>query len=155
MQIQPYLNFSGNCADAIAYYRDALGAEEVFRMHFRDAPPDPQRPSVAPELADKVMHATLRIGQSMLMMSDGGCVTNNSTFSGFSLSLTADDAPGAQRWFDALAKDGKVMMPFQKTFWSPGFGMVTDRFGVPWMLTAPPLEQPGCSEQRDQAPNTD
>ncbi|HTH61675.1 MAG TPA: VOC family metalloprotein YjdN [Paraburkholderia sp.] len=143
MQIQPYLSFSGACSDAIAYYRETLGAEELFRMHFRDAPPDPDRPPMPPELADKVMHATLRIGESVLMMSDGGCMTKTDTFTGFSLSLTGDDAAAAQRYFDALAKDGKVMMPFQKTFWSPGFGVVTDRFGVPWMVTAPPLEQDG------------
>lgn len=144
MQIQPYLYFNGTCGDVIAYYRDALGAEEVFRMHFRDAPPDPQRPPIPPEFSDKVMHATLRVGQSMLMMSDGGCMSKEQyTFAGFSLSLTGDDAGAAERYFNALAKDGKVTMPFQKTFWSPGFGMVTDRFGVPWMVTAPPLEQAG------------
>lgn len=142
MQIQPYLSFKGVCSEAIAFYRDALGAEELFRMHFRDAPPDPQRPPIPPEFADKVMHATLRVGQSILMMSDGGCMTQNGTFSGFSLSVAAEDVPSAEHWFNALAKDGKVMMPFQKTFWSPGFGMVADRFGVSWMVTAPTIEKP-------------
>jgi len=142
MQIQPYLVFNGACSDAIAYYRDVLGAEEQFRMRFSEAPPDPQRPPIPPEFADKVMHASLRIGQSVLMMSDGGCMTQERTFTGFSLSLTAEDAPTADRYFNALAKDGSVKMPFQKTFWSPGFGVVTDRFGVSWMVTAPPLEQP-------------
>lgn len=143
MQIQPYLYFSGSCGDAIAYYRATLGAEELFRMRFADAPPDPQRPPTPPELADKVMHATLRIGQSTLMMSDGGCMTQNNTFAGFSLSLTGDDLPSAERHFNALAKDGKVTMPFQKTFWSPGFGVLTDRFGVTWMVTAPLPEHTG------------
>jgi len=144
MQIESYLFFSGNCSEAIAYYREVLGAEELFRLRFADAPPDPQRPPAPPELADKVMHASLRIGQSMLLMSDGGCMTKDPiTFAGFGLSLTADDAPGAERYFNALAKDGKVTMPFQQTFWSPGFGMVTDRFGVPWMVSAPRPEQAG------------
>lgn len=143
MQIQPYLFFNGTCGDVIAFYREALGAEEVFRMHFRDAPPDPQRPPMPPEFADKVMHATLRIGEAVLMMSDGGCMTKTEmSFSGFSLSLTGKDASDAERYFNALAKDGNVTMPFQKTFWSDGFGMVTDRFGVPWMVTAPHAEQP-------------
>ena len=143
MQIQSYLFFNGTCGDAIAYYRDVLDAEELFRMRFGDAPPDPQRPPIPPEFDDKVMHASLRIGESTLMMSDGGCMTKTDTFAGFSLSLTCEDAPAAERRFNALAKDGKVTMPFQKTFWSPGFGMVTDRFGVPWMVTAPPTEQAG------------
>ena len=143
MQIQSYLFFNGNCGDVIAYYREVLGAEELFRMRFDEAPPDPQRPPMPPSMGDKVMHATLRIGQSDLMMSDGGCMTNSSAFAGFSLSLAGEDAATAERYFNALAKDGTVKMPFQKTFWSPGFGMVTDRFGVPWMVTAPPLEKIG------------
>ncbi|HEY1609181.1 MAG TPA: VOC family protein [Paraburkholderia sp.] len=143
MQVQPYLFFNGTCSDAIAYYREVLGAEEVFRMHFRDAPPDPQRPPSPPELADKVMHATLRVGETLLLMSDGGCMTKTDKLTGFGLSLAGDDTPAAERYFNALAKDGNVTMPFQKTFWSPGFGMLTDRFGVPWMITAPPLEHVG------------
>lgn len=138
MQIQPYVFFNGTCGDAIAYYRDTLGADEVFRMRFADAPPDPQRP-VPAEMADKVMHASLRIGESTVMMSDGGCMGDEKqhAFSGFSLSLTADDLATAERYFNALAKDGNVTMPFQKTFWSPGFGMVTDRFGISWMVSGP------------------
>ena len=143
MQIQSYLSFNGTCDDVIAYYRDVLDAEELFRMRFSDAPPDPQCPPMPPELHDKVMHASLRIGESTLMMSDGGCMTKTDTFSGFSLSLTCEDAPTAERRFNALAKDGKVTMPFQKTFWSPGFGVLTDRFGVTWMVTAPLPEHTG------------
>jgi PhnB protein len=142
MQIEPYLFFNGNCGDAIAYYRDAIGAEEMFRMRFADAPPDAQRPPISADMADKVMHASLRIGDSTVMMSDGGCMEKDKqhAFSGFSLSLTGQDMSTAERYFNALAKDGSVTMPFQKTFWSPGFGMVTDRFGISWMVTAPPDE---------------
>ncbi|WP_322014481.1 VOC family protein [Paraburkholderia sp. J12] len=141
MQIQPYLFYKGTCDEAIAFYREALGAQELFKMRFKDAPPDPARP-LAPELADKVMHATLQIGDAQIMMSDGGCMTENSQFAGFSVSLTAADAATAERYFNALAQGAQVTMPFQKTFWSPGFGMLTDRFGVPWMVSAPPEMSP-------------
>ncbi|RAR56934.1 PhnB protein [Paraburkholderia unamae] len=141
MQIQPYLSYPGNCAEAIAFYHEALGAQELFKMHFKDAPPDPERP-LPPDLADKIMHATLQVGDAQLMMSDGGCMTQNDKFLGFSISLTAPDAATAERYFTALSKGGNVTMPFQKTFWSPGFGMLNDKFGVPWMVTAPPLQAP-------------
>lgn len=141
MEINTYLFFNGTCDEAIAFYSDALGAKEMFKMRFKDAPPNPEQPT-PPELADKVMHASLQIGESIVMMSDGGCMSEQKTFSGFSVSLTGSDAADGQRLFDALAKGGNVMMPYQKTFWSPGFGMLTDRFGVHWMVTAPPQEQP-------------
>jgi PhnB protein len=136
MQIQPYLFYNGTCDEAIAFYGEALGAKELIKMRFKDAPPDPARP-VAPELADKIMHATLQIGDAQFMMSDGGCMTQIDKFQGFGVSLTPPDAATAERYFNALAKGGQVTMPFQKTFWSPGFGMLTDRFGVPWMVSAP------------------
>ncbi|WP_027795544.1 VOC family protein [Paraburkholderia acidipaludis] len=143
MQIQPYLSYNGACDEAIAFYGEALGAKELFKMRFKEAPPDPARP-LPPELADKVMHATLQIGDAQLMMSDGGCMTGQEKFQGFSVSLTAPDAATAERYFNALAKGGQVTMPFQKTFWSPGFGMLTDRFGVPWMVSAPPQGAPAA-----------
>lgn len=141
MELHSYIFFNGSCDEAIAFYREALGAQELFKMRFKDAPPDPERPPSPPEFSEKVMHATLQIGKSLLMMSDGGCMTQNHAFNGFNLSVTGEDAATAERYFNALAKGGEVRMPYQKTFWSPGFGMVTDRFGVPWMVTAPPLEQ--------------
>ena len=141
MQIQPYLFYPGNCDEAIAFYGEALGAKEVMKMRFKEAPPDPARP-MPPEFAEKIMHATLQIGDAQIMVSDGGCMTQNDKFAGFGVSLTGSDAATAERYFNALAKGGNVTMPFQKTFWSPGFGMVTDKFGVPWMVTAPPLDHP-------------
>lgn len=143
MQIQPYLFYPGNCEEAIAFYHEALGAQTLFTMRFKEAPPDPARPMPA-EFAEKIMHATLQVGDAQIMMSDGGCMTGNDKFTGFSVSLTAADAAAAQRYFDALSQGAQVTMPFQKTFWSPGFGMVTDKFGVPWMVTAPPLESPAA-----------
>ena len=136
MQIQPYLFYPGNCDEAIAFYREALGAQELMKMRFKEAPPDPERP-MAPEFAEKIMHATLQIGDAQIMMSDGGCMTQIDKFEGFGVSLTPTDAATAERYFNALAKGGKVTMPFQKTFWSPGFGMLSDKFGVPWMVSAP------------------
>ncbi|HKT90793.1 MAG TPA: VOC family protein [Paraburkholderia sp.] len=136
MQIQPYLFYPGNCDEAIAFYGEALGAKEVIKMRFKEAPPDPERP-MAPEFAEKIMHATLQIGDAQIMVSDGGCMTQNDKFLGFGVSLTGSDLATAERYFNALAKGGTVTMPFQKTFWSPGFGMLTDKFGVPWMVSAP------------------
>ncbi|MCP3707977.1 VOC family protein [Paraburkholderia sp. CNPSo 3274] len=140
MQIQPYLFYPGNCDEAIAFYGEALGAKEVIKMRFKEAPPDPARP-MPPEFAEKIMHATLQIGDAQIMVSDGGCMTQNDKFLGFGVSLTGSDIATAERYFNALAKGGTVTMPFQKTFWSPGFGMLTDKFGVPWMVSAP-HEQP-------------
>ncbi|MEM5401320.1 MULTISPECIES: VOC family protein [Paraburkholderia] len=140
MQIQPYLFYPGNCDEAIAFYGEALGAKEVIKMRFKEAPPDPARP-MPPEFAEKIMHATLQIGDAQIMVSDGGCMTQNDKFLGFGVSLTGSDLGTAERYFNALAKGGTVTMPFQKTFWSPGFGMLTDKFGVPWMVSAP-HEQP-------------
>ncbi|MEM5423182.1 VOC family protein [Paraburkholderia sp. BR14263] len=140
MQIQPYLFYPGNCDEAIAFYGEALGAKEVMKMRFKEAPPDPARP-MPPEFAEKIMHATLQIGDAQIMVSDGGCMTQNDKFLGFGVSLTGSDLATAERYFNALAKGGTVTMPFQKTFWSPGFGMLTDKFGVPWMVSAP-HEQP-------------
>ena len=141
MQIQPYLFFNGRCEEAIAFYRAALDAKELFKMRFKDAPPDPARP-LPPEVTEKIMHATILVGEAQLMMSDGGCMTKVDTFQGFGISLTAPDAATAERYFNALTDGGQVTMPFQKTFWSPGFGMLNDRFGVPWMVSAPPLQTP-------------
>lgn len=141
MLIQPYLFYDGNCEEAIAFYGEAIGATALFKMRFKEAPPDPQRP-LAPELAEKIMHATIQVGDAQFMVSDGGCMSPNKKFEGFGVSLTAPDQATAERYFQALSQGAQVTMPFQKTFWSPGFGMLTDKFGVPWMVSAPPLEQP-------------
>lgn len=143
MQIQPYLFYNGNCEEAIDFYAAAIGAQALVKMRFKDAPPDPQRP-MQPELADKIMHATLQVGDAQFMVSDGGCMSPIKQFEGFGVSITAPDAGTAERFFNALSEGAQVTMPFQKTFWSPGFGMLTDKFGVPWMVSAPPLEAPAA-----------
>ncbi len=134
MQIQPYLFFNGRCEEAIEFYRKALGAEVEMMMRFKDSP-EPMPPgAVAPGFGDKVMHASLRIGGALLMASDG-MGAGELAFQGFSLSIDAPDTASVDRMFNALAEGGVVKMPLGKTFWSPHFGMVADRFGVGWMVS--------------------
>lgn len=133
MQIQPYLFFNGRCEEAVDFYRKALGAEVEMMMRFKDSP-DPLPPGMlAPGFENKVMHASLRIGGAAVMASDG-MAAGDTEFKGFSLSIDAPDAAAVDRLFSALAEGGAVTMPAGKTFWSPWFGMVTDRFGVGWMV---------------------
>jgi len=132
MHIQPYLFFEGSCEQAIQFYRDAVGAEVQMLLRFKDLP-EGEPGMVPPGSADKIMHASLQIGQSKLMMSDGRC-SGTPGFAGFSLSLAVADDAEAQRVFAALEDGGQVVMPLAKTFFSPRFGMVRDRFGVQWMV---------------------
>ncbi|MFD0738743.1 VOC family protein [Lysobacter koreensis] len=141
MHIEPYLFFNGRCDEAIEFYRSALGAEVLMLMRFKDSPEPPPPGAAGADNGDKVMHASFRIGQTTLMVSDGQCdgTVGASEFRGFSLSIAADDAEDAQRLFAALAEGGQVQMPLGPTFFSPQFGMVVDRFGVGWMvIVAPP-----------------
>lgn len=141
-QVQPYLFFEGRCAEALDFYRRKLGAEIIMLMHYKDAPTGDVGESCAgrpgPELADKVMHASFRIGATEVCASDGQC-DGNATFHGFALSLTTKDTAAAERAFAALADGGEVREPLTTTFFSPRFGMVADRFGVLWIIyTLPP-----------------
>jgi PhnB protein len=134
MAIEPYLFFNGHCEAAIELYRRVFGAEVLMLMRFRDNP-EPQQPGMLPPGSeDKVMHATLKIGDVQLMASDG-MNSGTTSFQGFSLSMAFPDEAAARKAFDALADGGSVTMPIARTFWSPCFGMVNDRFGVPWMIT--------------------
>ena len=130
--VQPYLFFGGRCEEAIEFYRKALGAEVVMLSRFKDAPE--QKPGFPECFREKVMHATLRIGATMIMASDGRC-EGPAPFEGFSLSLTVADETEAERVFAALSDGGLVTMPLEKTFWAPKFGIVEDRFGVSWMVS--------------------
>lgn len=132
MQIQPYLIFNGRCEEAVEYYRNALGAKVIMLMRVKESPEPPPPGVLPPGSDDKIMHVTFRVGDSEVMASDGRC-TGKLDFQGFSLSLTAPKDK-ADSIFAALADGGKVDMPMAKTFWSPRFGMVTDRFGVQWMV---------------------
>jgi PhnB protein len=133
MLIQPYLFFEGRCEEAIEFYRRVLGAEITMLMRFRDSPEPAQCDQLPAGSEDKIMHASIKIGETAMMISDGMC-NRQSAFNGFSLALTAQNENEADRLFAALADGGTVQMPLEKTFWSPRFGMVTDRFGVSWMV---------------------
>ena len=129
--IQPYLFFGGRCDEAIEFYRSVLGAEIEMLMRFNESP----EPTELPEcFHDKVMHASLRIGSTSLMASDGRC-DGMVNFEGFSLSITVPDEAEAERVFTGLSEGGIVTMPLEKTFWAPKFGMLQDRFGVGWMVS--------------------
>jgi PhnB protein len=137
MRIEPYLFFNGRCEEAVEFYKKALGAEVLMLMRFKDSP-EPHPPGmVSPGSENKIMHVSFRIGETIVMASDGRC-TGQTSFQGFSLSLAVAHEAEAGRMFTALAQGGQVQMPLGKTFWSPCFGMVADRFGVGWMVTVAP-----------------
>ena len=133
MHVQPYLNFDGHCDEAIEFYKKALGAKVEMLMRYKDCPEGECASQFPPEMGTKVMHSTLRIGDSVMNASDGRC-QGKTTVSGISLSLGVDDDAEAERVFAALGEGGKVGMPMGKTFFSSRFGMVTDRFGIMWMV---------------------
>ncbi|MDQ6620573.1 MAG: VOC family protein [Pseudomonadota bacterium] len=136
MTIQPYLFFNGRCEEAIEFYGRALDAKVEMLSRFSDSP-EPMAPGMLPAGSEhKVMHVSLRIGDSVIMASDGMC-NGEARFDGFSLSITCRDSTEADRIFTALVQHGgQVRMPMARTFWSPRFGMVTDRYGVGWMINA-------------------
>lgn len=136
MQIQPYLFFEGRCEEALEFYRRAVGAEIVMLMRYKENPQPPPPGMLPPGSDSKVMHAHVRIGDAEFMASDGLC-KGSPAFKGFSLSLTLPDEVKCHKAFAALSDQGKVDMPLGKTFWSPCFGMLTDRYGVQWMITVP------------------
>jgi PhnB protein len=133
MQVQAYLFFDGRCEEAVEFYKKALGAKVEMLMRFKENPEPPQPGMVPPGAEDKIMHTCFRIGDTSVMASDGHC-TGKPSFQGFSLSISAPNAAEADRLFAALADGGKIQMPLAKTFFSPRFGMVADRFGVSWMI---------------------
>ncbi|MCL2453230.1 MAG: VOC family protein [Alphaproteobacteria bacterium] len=140
MTIQPYLSFSGRAEEAIAFYKEVFGAELQMLLRFKDCPVPIPEGQIAKGWESKVMHASLKIGDSIVMASDGGS-PDNAGFKGFSLSYTAKDMAEADRVFAALAKGGTERMPLGKTFFSPRFGMVEDCFGVPWIVIVPAEHQ--------------
>ena len=130
--VQPYLFFGGRCEEAIEFYRKTLGAEVERLVRFKDAPE--RQPGLPECFDDKVMHASLRVGETTLMASDGQC-EGTGNFEGFSLSITVGDEAEAERIFAALSDGGLVTMKLEKTFWAPKFGILQDRFGVSWMVS--------------------
>jgi PhnB protein len=137
MPIQPYLMFNGRCEEAIEYYRRALGAEVGMTLRFKQAP---DQSMITPGMDEKIMHASLKIGDAEIFLSDGMCDATKG-FEGFSLSFTVASEAEADRRFNALADGGQVRMPLGKTFFSPRFGAVADKFGVGWLIYVAPKEQ--------------
>ena len=133
MLVQSYLFFDGRCEEAIEFYRGALDAEVNMLMRFKDNPEPEKTGPIKPGTEDKVMHAQMRIGDTVILASDGRC-TGQPTFQGSALALTVANESEAEQRFAALADGGQVIMPLAKTFFSPRFGMVNDRFGVAWMV---------------------
>jgi PhnB protein len=130
--VQPYLFFGGRCEEAMEFYRKALGAEVLMQARFKEAPePHPGLPEC---FQDKIMHATLRVGDTIVMASDGMC-EGEPNFEGFSLSINVTDEVEADRVFAALSEGGLVTKALEKTFWAEKFGMLQDRFGVGWMVS--------------------
>ncbi len=134
--IAPYLMFGGRCEEALDFYRTALGAEVEALLRF-DESPEPLPPGLLQAgFEKKVMHAAFRVRGVLLMASDG--CNDQSKFDGFRLALGVPTEAAARHAFDALADGGSVQMPMAKTFWSPCYGMVTDRFGLGWMVMVAP-----------------
>lgn len=133
MQIQPYLFFDGRCEEALDFYKAAAGAKVEMLMRYKENPERGQGGMEPPGADDKVMHAAFKIGDTMILASDGHC-TGRPKFDGFSLAISVKDEAEADKTYTALAKGGEASMPLTKTFFSPKFGMLRDKFGVNWMV---------------------
>lgn len=132
MIVQPYIFFEGRAEEALEFYKSALGAEVIMMMRYSEAPDEEARRS-APAGPDKVMHMAFRVGETMVLGSDG-YARGQPEFKGFGLALSTRSEAEAESAFAALSDGGSVATPMAKTFFSPRFGMVTDRFGVLWMV---------------------
>ena len=137
MQVNPYLMFNGNCAEALKFYEEALGAKIEFSMPFEGSPACDTVPA---EWGQKILHATISIGDTKVMASDAP-PGHYQAPQGISVSLALQDAAKGEEIFNALSENGQVQMPYQPTFWAAGFGMCVDRFGIPWMVN---VEQAGA-----------
>ncbi|HHG8771692.1 TPA: VOC family metalloprotein YjdN [Raoultella planticola] len=144
MPLSPYLSFSGNCAAAITFYQQTLGAELLHQITYGEMPQDMKDaedgcPSGQHLAADCIAHASLRVAGSELMLGDSP-TGDNQRYAGFTLVLDTQDLDEGKRWFDGLADGGRIEMDWQETFWAHGFGKVLDRFDVPWMVNV--VKQP-------------
>ena len=136
MQIQPYLFFDGRCEEAVEFYKKALGAKQGRLMRYQDSPEPLPPDMVPPGYENKIMYTDFRVGDTQIMACDD-CTRKHTAFQGFSLSLSVANESEAKRVFMALAAGGHVGMPLAKTFFSPCFGMLKDKFGVGWMVIVP------------------
>ena len=131
--IQPYLYFAGRCEEALAFYRTALGAQLGPVFHFKDSPQPFPPGTLSAGFEHKIMHASFTVGATTIMASDG--FDDKNTFSGFSLALNLPTIAEVDHAFNALAEGGQIRMPLAKTFWSPRYGVLTDRFGINWKVS--------------------
>jgi PhnB protein len=130
MQVEPYLNFDGRCEEALEFYKNAVGAKVTMLMRFKDSP---DQSMISPGSENKVMHSAVQLGDSTVLMSDGRC-TGKANFHGIALAILTKTESEADKIFNGLADGGQVNMPMAKTFFSPKFGMLADKFGVGWMV---------------------
>lgn len=147
MKIVTSLSFRGDCREAFEFYARVLGGKITAAFPYGDGPPEMP---IDPKYKDQLMHCWLEVGDQAIMGSDGipeFAPGYHNPRNGFDVTLHTPDKAEAQRWYDALSEGGTPSMPFGETFWSPGFGMLTDRFGVPWMINVTPAEgwRPGQS----------
>lgn len=133
MKVQAYISFEGRTEEAIGFYKTALDAKVVSMMRFKESPEPCDPAMVPPGNENKIMHSSFTIGETEIMASDGGC-NKTSGFQGISLALSVPSDADAQKRFAALADGGKVEMPLTKTFFTSSFGIVSDRFGVNWLI---------------------
>lgn len=138
--ITPYLFFSGRCEEALKFYGQAIGAKVEMMMRHNESPDAPPPGMLQPGFENKVMHASFMVGNVRLMASDG--CNDKSTLHGFQLAMNVDTEAEAHQIFKALAEGGNVQMPLTKTFWSPCFGMVEDKYKVVWMVMVPGEQPP-------------
>lgn len=134
--MEAYLSFNGNAADALDFYAKSLGGKVLFSMTFGESPMGAETPA---DHKNKIMHATLEARGKQIMASDMPPGMAFDGYKGFSLSVQAKDVKEGEQLFKTLSEGGKVTMPYAATFWSPGFGMLEDKFGVPWMVN---VDQP-------------
>ena len=137
MKVQAYISFGGRCEEALTFYKKSIGAEVTSLMRWKDSPDATMKP--APGYEEKVMNAAFRIGETQLM-ADDGMGAKEAEFKGMTLAIVVADDAEAKRVFMALAEGGSVQMPLAKTFWASSFGVLTDKFGVPWMVNVDSLE---------------
>jgi PhnB protein len=130
MQVEPYLNFDGRCEEALDFYKNAVGATIKMLMRFEESP---DQSMITSGSENKVMHAAVQLGDSLVLMSDGRC-TGKANFNRIALAISTKTEAEADKVFNGLANGGQVQMPLTKTFFSSKFGMLADKFGVGWMV---------------------